>query len=399
MLFVGLLIAAAIVYIVQMKLFDKYSLSSVTYDVRLSSEEVFEGEDVFMYEELSNNKNFPVPSAKVDSTLPEGLYFRLLDRGEKDGKPGRDSYKSNIESMFVLNGNSTIRRRWRVSCKKRGKYTLGSAMIVTGDLLGLNAISKRVKTPVSALSQVTVLPRAIDLDGFYTSFYYGGGEKKASKTLSCDPLDISGAREYSPADPMSRINWKSTAAHGTLMVNVEERTKRNPFNIVLNMQSRSIEADAEKPGSPQYIEECITVAASLLDKAAGENLSVRLFVNTPPGYLGQASASQDEIGEDIAMTRVFSGRREMIDALRLLASLEMKVSVPFAKMLDHIAENPWLYSGGGNIIVVSPYIDERMLIFHDLLARRGVNVCFFVTTTFQNAMSIPSEVEVHYKSF
>jgi UDPglucose 6-dehydrogenase len=83
-----------------------------------------------------------------------------------------------------------------------------------------------------------------------------------------------------PDDPMNRINWNSTAAHGKLMVNVEEFTEQYQFNIILNMQSRSIELHPHEPSSPDYIEMCITVCASILDNISSHNIPVKLFANT-----------------------------------------------------------------------------------------------------------------------
>ena len=39
------------------------------------AEEGFEDEDIFYYDELVNDKLLPIPFLKVNSDLPQGLYF------------------------------------------------------------------------------------------------------------------------------------------------------------------------------------------------------------------------------------------------------------------------------------------------------------------------------------
>ena len=101
----------------------------------------------------------------------------------------------------------------------------------------------------------------------------------------------------------------------------------------------------------------------------------------------------------IIRTRAYTGRGEMLDALRLLAVLPMKISCPTEKMLDAVCAEPWKYAEGGNLIVVSSYLDERMLNFHALMRKNGVRVVFYVTTANQNAAIIPDDVEVWFKTY
>lgn len=395
MIFIAILLAALAVYLIQMLLYSRRVYDDLFYSVSLSAEEVFEGEDIFMYEELVNAKNLPIPALRVDTELPQGLQFRVND--PKDRTHRRDLFEQYMQSAFVMKGRQKIRRRWRINCQRRGVYRLDTALMVTNDLFGFNVSSKSFTAAHSRHNQVVVLPRAIDLEKHFTSSQYHSGEVMVFRSLISDPLLRSGTREYQPDDPMSRINWLSSAAHGRLMVNIEEFTQQHVFNIVLNMQSRSIEQHAETPSSPEYIEMCITVAASILDKMSADNVEVRMFVNTPPASVGMTALSDDEVGARLTVTEPFCGKRDTLTALRILASLKMEISCPFDRMLDHIIACPQYYANAGNIVVVSAYIDERMINFHAIMARQGVKVIFYVTTANQNAIAIPDDVEVFYR--
>ena len=394
MIFLALLAAIFFVYIFQYKAFGKHTFDDIEYDVKVSGEEVFEGEDIFVYEEISNGKTLPVPYAKVDTTLPNGLYFRIT---ENERGAVRDSLRSHVQSVFVLRSREKVRRRWRVTCKTRGVYTVGGAVVVANDLFGMNPISKGFECTPNKDNTIVVLPRPVNIAEHFTSSQYNTGDFVTNSGLLTDPLRIAGARDYTTFDPMNKINWKQTAVHGKLMVNCEEYTRPHRFNILLNMNSRDIEKDAKRPGSPDDIERCVTVCASILDRVSSENVPVRIIANTPPETISdEFRASDEETGRDIMMTPPYEGKRDMITALRLLAALKMEMSCPIERMLDYVLEHKEGFTESGNLIVVSSYISERMIVFHNQMEHEGVKVIFYVTTTNRNAAIIPQNVEVYY---
>lgn len=398
MLYLALLAAVVIVYVWQRKMYEKHTFDEIDYKITVSSEEVFEGEDIFIYEEISNDKYIPVPYTKVDTSLPKGLNFHIVEYDKKTGKP-IDIFRDRIASVFVLKSKEKIRRRWRVNCKTRGVYSIGDAMIVSGDIFGMNTTSKALRCEPNKSNTVVVLPRTVNLEEHFTSSFYHSGDVIKNHSLLSDPLYIAGTREYTPLDPMNKINWKQTAVHGKLMVNNEEFTQRHRFNIMLNMNSRDIEQSAY-PSSPESIEQCITVTASILDRISSENVPVRIISNTPPEAVSDEYAADSEgIGKKILFTRAFEGKRDMISALRMLSSIKTEMSCPVEKMLDYILEHHEVFSESGNLIVVSAYVSQRMIIFHNEMRRNGVHVIFYVTTTNRNADIIPPDVEVYFKTF
>ena len=86
----------------------------MNYRVTVSAEEVFEGDDVYIYEELSNDKALPVPNAKVEAQIPDGLALRLLTDN------GGEQLCRSVQSIFVLGSHRVIKRRWRIKCLRRG---------------------------------------------------------------------------------------------------------------------------------------------------------------------------------------------------------------------------------------------------------------------------------------
>jgi len=404
MIFIALAVAVVIVFIVQGRIYKLHAFDNIEYNVTVSTGEVFEDEEIYIYEEINNNKALPLPYLKVDTELPDGLTFHIVEPDKKTGEL-KSTYPRIIHSIFVMRGHQQIRRRWRVRCDTRGTYHLGSVTMLAEDILGYNTMAKVFEPGKDSKQTIVVLPKAIRLEKHFTSSKYTNGDFLVQSSLISDPLMKAGVREYTPGDPMNRINWTQTAVHNTLMVNLEEFTNRHQFNIIMNMQARDIEKVIPGPPSSRApVELCLTVIASILDSVSSENVPVRFICNTPPEQFGEDSLSaarddHDTVGEKIFVSPVFKGKSSIISALRMLAQLELMISTPIEKMLDHILENPYGYTSGGNIIFVSTYLSERMINFCYALRKIGITVIFYITSTSINATIIPDDIEVHFKSY
>ncbi|MBQ4193363.1 MAG: DUF58 domain-containing protein [Clostridia bacterium] len=404
MIYIAIILAAVAVMTIEARVFRKKAFEDLEYSVSLSVFEVFEGEEIYLYEEIRNNKLLPLPFLKVDTELPDGLSFHILEEDPKTHVK-RDTYPRVIHSLFVLRSRQMVRRRWRVRCDVRGTYHLGDATLLADDVFGTSPVVKVIAADKSVSSAtVAVLPKAIDLERNFTASRYTSGDFLVQSSLLTDPLLKAGVRDYVPGDPINRINWTQTAVRGSLMTNLEEFTNRHQFNIIMNMQARDIEKVI--PGPPSNlapVELCMTVVASILDGVAAESIPVRFICNTPPGQFGDdmnaARSPEDKVGEAVFVSPVFRGTPSVIGALRMLATLELMISVPIEKMLDHILENPYAYTSGGNMIFVSSYLDERMINFTYAMRKMGVTVIFYITSTSINAHIIPEDIEVHFRTY
>ena len=413
MLFLSVAAAVVGVVLLQYFVYKKKGFSNIEYSATLSSGEVFEGDDVYLYEEIRNVGALPLPYIKVDTDLPEGLVFTLLESSvhDKGGVFSKNQQRreeerlrtikhtSSIQSLFVLRPYACIRRRWRLTCKKRGDYVLSGVLATASDILGVGIHSKFIELSNKDKNRLIVLPKPEDLAGNYTSSRYLCGDIISTICPVTDPLRLCGAREYLPQDPMRLINWKSTAAHGKLMVNVEERTVRHRFSLLLNMSSRQIEKN-DVPSDAAAIERCITLCTSILDRIAAEDVPVRFFSNYPPEDMtefGGEAVSADETGAKVGKCGPFRGSRDMIYALRMLAMLKMKISTPIDRVFDHIIAHPELYRENENMIIVTSYIDGRMMNLREALAAEGVRVIFYVATTRNEVGALGDEDDVYFR--
>ncbi|MCQ2427469.1 MAG: DUF58 domain-containing protein [Clostridia bacterium] len=406
MLFLAAAAAVVSVILLQYFLYKRHSFDHVEYRAYFSESEVYTGDDIYLYEEIANTGKIPLPFIKIETELPDGLKFTLLEDSSAHKKNGKTSvteekltarYEGRVHSMFVLRPGSVIKRRWRVICRVRGEYRLDGALATATDILGYLAVSKRIMPSEDKRTSVTVLPLPEELDGKYASSKYICGDAISNICPVTDPVRICGSRDYTPSDPMNRVNWKSTAAHGRLMVNIEEKTVRHRFSILFNMNSREIEQYPDSPSDPASVERGIILCASVLDRIAAEDLPVSIFLNTDPSSSEMLKPVSDgEQGSKISASGPFRGRSDTVYALRMLSSLKMSISLPAERFFDHVASNPRLYSENENLIVISPYLDERMLNLRKALSGYGVNVIYYISTSRNSLGQIPADADVYF---
>lgn len=423
MAFIALLIAVFAVYFLQSKIYSERIFSRLGYRAYFGCEETVAGQETYMYEEITNRGGLPIPNAKVNTRLPEGLKFVITDK-----KSGAVTLSESVQSVFVLRGNAVIRRKWRIKCEKRGVYRpLGCVMIIN-DLFGTGAVSKSLTTEDFdgwKSTALCVIPEIRELPSPSVENDFVLGDKSVLLGMLEDPLENNGIREYRDGDPMNSFNWSATAAHDKLLVNRYEFTRERRYNVILNLRSRDNERDGHIPSSAEVTEESIKICAALLDAAAATQPSVRLAVNTMEDigrarelaeksayrtadventaiYRAQATdstleAERQTAEADLLVTAPFVGRQGIADALRVLAELPAYYTCTLEKMLEIIAdgERPELFDG--SFIIITPYVNERILRFYTQMKKRGVKVVFYLSSTSQYDLSqTETDAEIIY---
>jgi hypothetical protein len=74
-----------------------------------------------------------------------------------------------------------------------------------------------------------------------------------------------------------------------------------------------------------------------------------------------------------------------------------KITPRIITLLDDMIARPHLYARGGNIVLVTTFLNDRMIGFHRAMQERGIQVIFFVATTYNNAIQIPGDVPVYFR--
>lgn len=382
-----LAISAIAVYALSASYFRRNALRNIVYKVATEIHEIYEGQDFFIYESIANAKSLALPNVRMDITLPDGLDFCLYKK-EPDG-----SYKTTqlhtIESVFVLKPASAVERRWRVKAMRRGVYQLGEARLVARDILGVNKLSCSFDRITDKTAKITVLPSPIDLERHFAPLFDPTGDTASSFSVFSDPLLFAGSREYRPGDARNKINWKASARMHSPMVNLDEYTEKNHFDIIFNLQSRSREDAGSTPEGIEMVELGVSVCAAIFDIACSKDIPTRLFCNTQ-------NQSSDK---DYFVSDSFCGRSDAVAALRMLAEIELKLSCRVEDMLEDIIKEKEESHNTQNVILVTSYIDDSIVDFAHRLMALGVEVVIYATSSFRSMPSLPEDINVYYKTF
>lgn len=138
-----------------------------------------------------------------------------------------------------------------------------------------------------------VYPRQVDTARIQMICRAVSGMVLSRNRLYEDPFEFSGIRDYRKEDPMNRINWKSSARMGDLMVNQFDATTSVEVTVLLDIEDANILREEAQ------VEESIRITSSLAARMVKNKMN--LWV--------KSNAKDEETGEEPACPSG-SGRRK-----------------------------------------------------------------------------------------
>ena len=249
------------------KLGSRFSLVGVHCQRFLSEQRLFPGEYTELRLRLVNRKLLPLPWVQVDDEVPAGLTADIpLAPGSRPGS----GFLSNAGSLLWYTG---ISWRCRLSCNKRGYYSLGPLVVTSGDIFGF--YPRSITQPL--IDHIIVYPRLFPLAQLGLPSLYPLGETKAERRIFEDPTRTIGVRDYSPQDTLRHVHWKASARHQKLQVRVFEPTTTLKVALFLAVDSFQHNDGAN---SEQDFELGISTVASIANYVVQQRSPVGLFANT-----------------------------------------------------------------------------------------------------------------------
>lgn len=225
--------------------------------------------------------------------------------GDKGGAPMQ---------LAPLAAGDSVSAAYRVPTTRRGVLRTGPLRAERTDLLGL---VKRV-TWLAGASEVMVVPERVPL-----TFPGAGSAGRLGQHLRMKAWGQTGSefhsqREYTPGDDLRRINWKSSARTGTLIVRETTREGVQRCVVVLDTQADGYDHDS--------FERAVVAAASVVAASSEMGIATRLVA---PGI--------DLRGHDVAQ-----------QSLRWLATVSVG-----SEVVDHSAAGRTSADGLGLIVIVT----------------------------------------------
>lgn len=251
--------------------------------------------------------------------------------------------------VITLGAGATQEITYPIRGARRGWYSLGPLQIALGDVLGLQQ-SKLTVAP----AWITVYPRLLPLQQLGLPADLGGGPLPplGPRPYAEDPARPVGVRRYVPGDDVRRLDWKSSARKGELLVRRADRTIAPETTIALAFGRREygqgILQDAIERGA--------TAAASIAATLLARKLPVGLVTN---GLDPQNGAE----GLSLAVAKGDAQRQAL---LGILGRLAVGGQADIWELLA-TTSLPW----GGTLIVIMADLDLPTLPKVLALRRRG----------------------------
>jgi uncharacterized protein (DUF58 family) len=165
--------------------------------------------------EIVNRKLLPLSWLEVEDEIPQPLSPRK-GRIAPSYKPER----SLLASLLAMRPYERVRRRYMISCTKRGEHVFGPVRIRSGDLFGFVVWERELPTE----EQLIVYPRVLPLERLGLPACQPLGALRTQSWLFEDVSRIAGSREHRPGDGLRRIHWPASVRTQRLQTRLYEPT-------------------------------------------------------------------------------------------------------------------------------------------------------------------------------
>ncbi|MBR0087929.1 MAG: DUF58 domain-containing protein [Lachnospiraceae bacterium] len=354
MIILILLLAAAILYFAEKKIYAAYWKKGLDIKVNFDEHSAFEGDTSTLTEVVENRSFLPLPFIHAKFHVGSGLLFE-----DRENMATSDAnYKNDIFSILFF---QRITRTLKFTCTGRGFYRITDAALVSTDLFyKLHLLDTR---PLDTFFYV--YPGRVDISRFEQPLRKMVGEMNSRQFLYPDPFEFRGLRTYTISDPMNTINWKASARMGELMVNQYDSTTTRKIVILLNLENETVIA------RDILHEESIRIACTLCGRLLSEGYPIGLRVNgrdvetlAPTPYLQAQGPAQLE------------------DLYRTLARIDMseKDKPEFAPFIRDLMQEPDFNTSG--YVLVSACQNEEIQEAYRELSREAA--ALWVSPMFMN---------------
>jgi len=356
-------------FLAELLFYKTLLLKKIEYSLTFSKIEAFEGDEMFVDEVIYNKKPMPIPWIKADIHSSKFLEFANASSVIIDER-------RLVTSGFILKSFQKTKRRWYMTCTRRGVFKIENATITCGDLLGL--VSESQAVPIN--TTLTVYPGTININEMFFLSRDVMGEAIVKRFILDDPFIVKGTREYVPGDAINRINWKATAKHSRLMVKENDFTSKIGVTTLLNIQSENNEFNFVK--DREVIEFGIKAVSTILNRGYSEGMPLRFGTN---GF------TLDNI-KNMVFTNQGTGQEHIMDIMTILSKLVLKNIRNFEIYLETIEKE----IRDTQLFIVTAYLNKEIIDISRRILKRGNTIKFLVLDTYDEDTPVPGDMEVFF---
>ncbi len=246
---------------------SRHSLDEVSYRRILGEKQIGYGQETSLALQFTNRKLLPLAWLTVNDIFPIKLQL-LTDETRRTAS----LEKNLLVSLVSLRWYERVTHTHRVVGAHRGRFQLGPAEMVSGDVFGL----QQSRRELPHVDYLTVYPKIVPVSALGLPAERPMGDWLARRRVMEDPLRFAQVREYVPGDNPRHIHWRASARTGSLQTKVFEPSDTLALMLAVDVQT-VVDAYAIEP---DYLELAATAAASLVLEALEQHIMVGLCANS-----------------------------------------------------------------------------------------------------------------------
>ncbi|MCL2404967.1 MAG: DUF58 domain-containing protein [Defluviitaleaceae bacterium] len=348
-IYMGLFIFALIA--LQGYLFKKFWDRGLTVNIKFSAKEAFEGEQIYLTQDITNRKFLPLPWLFLSFHMSRNLIF--LDEDTSADIPTKSKHDSDGKSqneLFSVMMFQSVRRRVAFVCSRRGIYRFKRVTLTATNLMHSKQFSKDFRS----VNRLVVFPKIIDASELEVLYKRMDAELLSHQLINPDPFEFRGIREYQPTDPAHTVNFKATAIAQQLMVNIHAPISSKRLHVILNLESYTTYPDRE------LFEHSIRLAASVAGHYINDNVNVAFTTN------GQDLDLATRGGGGLVNLRGGASTSHLYAIYEALARIDLTFKVtPMSEYINSIMDYEAVY------LIISAYHKNDLLDSFEGLRDRG----------------------------
>lgn len=302
----------------------------------------FYGEEVAVELEIVNRGWLPLLWVMLRESLPLELHTPTFE-----------------QRVVSLAPRERTALQYRLTCRRRGYYTLGPLVSRTGDFLGLAHDEVR-EQPGDVF---IVYPKIIPLRRLELPSQLPFGTVASRQRFFEDPSRFLGVRDYEPGDSLRQIHWTSSARAGKLQVKRYQPAIALHTLVFLDLNLEAYLVRNRVPAT----ELGVVIAAS-----------VAAYLSQQRQPVGLALLGRDAVTDQSGLQVIPPGRgREHL--MRLLETLARAEAAPTAPLAPLLAQATAGLGWGSTVVVITAGEAPELWAALLQLRRRGCHVLLVAT--------------------
>ncbi len=209
--------------------YDKYWKYGLNVSVAFAKRQIEEGQHVILQEKVENRKILPLLTLTVKFQMDREMQYVETENTNRTDM----QYRNDCIPVMPY---QRVTRSLELVGTARGFYSVDKINVVASDLF----FQRRYIREYENQTWLYVYPARSRLKRLPEVFRRMYGEYLTNRLVQEDPFEFKGIRDYTPADPMRKVNWKSSAKTGSLKVNQFYDTAKYHLTIFLNVEQRGI---------------------------------------------------------------------------------------------------------------------------------------------------------------